>query len=184
MVRIGALDMLEGMPVAQRWPLASPLLTDAVQGVRIRAASLLAGVPTAQLNANDRQRFGPRAERVREQPRDRFLDDPENRDAGLVAGYEHGEWGWLEQTGAPWWFDDLSTRIERPPPLLGEHTAEVLTEVGCSVEEVAALLAAGAWRTALRRPARASRLGRGRCGWLRRRWLGWATPVRSPTMRR
>ena len=62
MVRIGALDMLEGMPVAQRWPLASPLLTDAVQGVRIRAASLLAGVPTAQLNANDRQRFGRAAD--------------------------------------------------------------------------------------------------------------------------
>ncbi len=88
-------------------------------------------------------RFGPRAERVREQPRDWFLDDPQNRDAGLVAGYEHGEWGWLEQTGALWWFDDLSTRIERPPPLLGEHTAEVLTEVGCSAEEVAALLAQG-----------------------------------------
>ena len=62
MVRIGALDTLEGMPVAQRWPLASPLLTDAVQGVRIRAASLLAGVPTAQLNASDRQRFGRAAE--------------------------------------------------------------------------------------------------------------------------
>ena len=62
MVRIGALDMLEGMPVAQRWPLASPLLTDAVQGVRIRAASLLAGVPTAQLSANDRQRFGRAAD--------------------------------------------------------------------------------------------------------------------------
>ena len=62
MVRIGALDLLEGVPMAQRWPLASPLLTDAVQGVRIRAASLLAGVPTAQLNANDRQRFGRAAD--------------------------------------------------------------------------------------------------------------------------
>ena len=62
MVRIGALDMLEGMPVAQRWPLASPLLTDAVQGVRIRAASLLASVPTARLNATDRQRFGRAAD--------------------------------------------------------------------------------------------------------------------------
>ena len=49
MVRIGALDMLEGVPMAQRWPLASPLLADAVQGVRIRAASLLAGVPSTAL---------------------------------------------------------------------------------------------------------------------------------------
>jgi predicted CXXCH cytochrome family protein len=58
MVRIGALDMLEGIPIAQRWPLASPLLADSVEGVRIRAASLLAGAPVAQLNASDRQRFG------------------------------------------------------------------------------------------------------------------------------
>ena len=62
MVRIGALDMLEGVPLAQRWPLASPLLTDAVQGVRIRAASLLAGVPNTQLTASDRQRFGRAAQ--------------------------------------------------------------------------------------------------------------------------
>ena len=49
MVRIGALDMLEGVPMAQRWPLASPLLSDAVQGVRIRAAFVLAGVAETQL---------------------------------------------------------------------------------------------------------------------------------------
>ena len=62
MVRIGALDMLEGVPLAQRWPLASPLLADTVQGVRIRAASLLAGVPNTQLSASDRQRFGRAAQ--------------------------------------------------------------------------------------------------------------------------
>ena len=62
MVRIGALDMLEGVPLAQRWPLASALLADDVQGVRIRAASLLAGVPNTQLTASDRQRFGRAAE--------------------------------------------------------------------------------------------------------------------------
>ena len=47
MVRIGALDMLENLPAARIWPLASPLLSDPVRGVRIRAASLLAAVPTA-----------------------------------------------------------------------------------------------------------------------------------------
>jgi Flp pilus assembly protein TadD len=57
MVRIGALDMLEGVPMAQRWPLASPLLSDAVQGVRMRAVSALAGVPNTQLTATDRERL-------------------------------------------------------------------------------------------------------------------------------
>ena len=57
MVRIGALDMLENVPAGQLWPLVSPLLSDPVRGVRIRAASLLAGVPTASQPQADRERF-------------------------------------------------------------------------------------------------------------------------------
>jgi predicted CXXCH cytochrome family protein len=56
-VRIGALDMLEGVPAAQIWPLASPLLSDPIRGARIRAASLLAAVPTASQPPADRERF-------------------------------------------------------------------------------------------------------------------------------
>jgi predicted CXXCH cytochrome family protein len=57
MVRLGALDMLESVPAAQIWPLASPLLSDPSRGVRIRAASLLAAVPTANQPPADRERF-------------------------------------------------------------------------------------------------------------------------------
>jgi predicted CXXCH cytochrome family protein len=57
MVRIGALDMLESLPAAQVWPLASPLLSDSNRGVRIRAAALLAAVPTADQPAADREPF-------------------------------------------------------------------------------------------------------------------------------
>jgi predicted CXXCH cytochrome family protein len=57
MMRIAAADMLEALPVAQAWPLASPLLTDSNHGVRIRAAALLAAVPTATLSPPDRERF-------------------------------------------------------------------------------------------------------------------------------
>jgi tetratricopeptide (TPR) repeat protein len=57
MVRIGALDMLENIPAAQRWPLVSPLLSDSNRGVRIRAASLLAAVPSASQLPSDRERF-------------------------------------------------------------------------------------------------------------------------------
>ncbi len=57
MVRIGALDMLENAPANQIWPLVSPLLSDLVRGVRIRAASLLAVVPTANQPPADRERF-------------------------------------------------------------------------------------------------------------------------------
>jgi Flp pilus assembly protein TadD len=57
MVRLGALDMLESIPAVQIWPLVSPLLSDPSRGVRIRAASLLAAVPTANQPAADRERF-------------------------------------------------------------------------------------------------------------------------------
>jgi tetratricopeptide (TPR) repeat protein len=57
MVRIGALDMLENMPAGQVWPWVAPLLSDPVRGVRIRAASLLASVPTASQPPPDRERF-------------------------------------------------------------------------------------------------------------------------------
>ncbi len=57
MVRIGALDMLENVSARQIWPLASPLLSDPVLGVRIRAASLLAAVPTLNQPPTDRERF-------------------------------------------------------------------------------------------------------------------------------
>jgi Tfp pilus assembly protein PilF len=57
MVRIGALDMLEGLPGTQLWPVLSPLLSDSSRGVRVRAASLLADVPAASQPAADRERF-------------------------------------------------------------------------------------------------------------------------------
>jgi len=57
MVRIGALDMLEGAPVDELWPLVSRLLADPSRGVRIRAVALLAAVLTASLPPADRERF-------------------------------------------------------------------------------------------------------------------------------
>jgi predicted CXXCH cytochrome family protein len=57
MVRIGALDMLENLQATQIWPMVSPLLSDPVRGVRIRAVSLLAPVATASQPPPDRERF-------------------------------------------------------------------------------------------------------------------------------
>ncbi len=56
-VRIGALDMLENVPARQIWSLASPLLSDSVRGVRIRAVALLAAVPTVSQPPGDREPF-------------------------------------------------------------------------------------------------------------------------------
>jgi len=57
MVRIGALDMLQSLPIQLRWQIASPLLSDPVRGVRIRAADLLADMPASQMSPTDRGRL-------------------------------------------------------------------------------------------------------------------------------
>jgi Flp pilus assembly protein TadD len=57
MVRVAALDMLAGVQPDQLWPIASPLLTDSIRGVRIAAASALAAVAPARLSGTDRDRF-------------------------------------------------------------------------------------------------------------------------------
>ena len=56
-VRIGAMDMLADVPPVRSWALISPLLSDPVRGVRIRAAYLLAAVPAEQQPQADRGRF-------------------------------------------------------------------------------------------------------------------------------
>jgi crotonobetainyl-CoA:carnitine CoA-transferase CaiB-like acyl-CoA transferase len=43
----------------------------------------------------------------------------------------------------PFSLDGRRPRYGGPPPLLGEHSEEILREAGYSAEEVAALLAAG-----------------------------------------
>ena len=80
MVRIGALDMLEAVQPNQIWPLAAPLLSDPSRGVRIRAASLLAAVPTANLPAADRERFDRAAAEFVDAQR-LNADRPESRSA-------------------------------------------------------------------------------------------------------
>jgi predicted CXXCH cytochrome family protein len=57
MVRIGALDMLDGLPGNRIWPLVAPLLSDPSRGVRIRAVSVLAAMLTASQPASDRVAF-------------------------------------------------------------------------------------------------------------------------------
>ena len=54
MVRIAALDMLDGVPPDQLWPFVSPALSDPIRGVRLRATSLLAGTPNDRLSPADR----------------------------------------------------------------------------------------------------------------------------------
>jgi crotonobetainyl-CoA:carnitine CoA-transferase CaiB-like acyl-CoA transferase len=83
----------------------------------------------------------------RDQFRRGILDDPVNRGLGRAVAYETADWGHFEQIGP-------LLRCGPSPgsgprlmlPGVGEHTVEVLTELGFSDDEVGALLDAGVAR--------------------------------------
>jgi crotonobetainyl-CoA:carnitine CoA-transferase CaiB-like acyl-CoA transferase len=72
-----------------------------------------------------------------------FLADPANRCAGLVARFDHPVYGGYDQVGVAWNFGDLEARADLPPPLLGQHTMEILEELGIAPDERNRLLAQG-----------------------------------------
>jgi crotonobetainyl-CoA:carnitine CoA-transferase CaiB-like acyl-CoA transferase len=63
--------------------------------------------------------------------------------AGLVADYQHPRYGRFRQFGHLVHFSDTPGRIAGPPPLLGQHSCEVLTELGYSSDEIQSLRGKG-----------------------------------------
>jgi crotonobetainyl-CoA:carnitine CoA-transferase CaiB-like acyl-CoA transferase len=72
-----------------------------------------------------------------------LFDDPDLKTRGWVASYPHPAVGWLEQAGHLVELSATPGRIERPAPLVGQHTRELLLEHGFPVDAIDALLAAG-----------------------------------------
>ena len=71
------------------------------------------------------------------------LTHPQTLARGMVVDLEHPEAGAMRALGSPLHFSSTPTRIDRPAPLLGEHTREVLQESGYSDAEIDALVADG-----------------------------------------
>ena len=79
---------------------------------------------------------------------DEVFDDPQVRHLGLVADVEQPGYGPTRMLAFPVRASRTPAAIRRPAPLLGEHTVEVLTELGVERAEIDRLGAAGVIATA------------------------------------
>jgi crotonobetainyl-CoA:carnitine CoA-transferase CaiB-like acyl-CoA transferase len=71
------------------------------------------------------------------------LSHPQTRARDMIVALEHPQAGRTQALGCPVHFSATPTRIDRPAPLLGEHTREVLREFGYADAEIDVLAAHG-----------------------------------------
>jgi len=72
------------------------------------------------------------------------LDNPQVTARGLLVEADHPVLGTGRYVGSPIHLDGATRSSRRPPPRLGQHTDEVLTErLGMALTEVTALRAEG-----------------------------------------
>jgi crotonobetainyl-CoA:carnitine CoA-transferase CaiB-like acyl-CoA transferase len=72
-----------------------------------------------------------------------LVDDPQIAHNGTFVEYDHPTEGRVKVPGFPYRFSATPPRIDRGAPLAGEHTREVLGELGIDAARIDALLAAG-----------------------------------------
>jgi crotonobetainyl-CoA:carnitine CoA-transferase CaiB-like acyl-CoA transferase len=72
-----------------------------------------------------------------------WLHDPDLIAKGLVVEYQHPEYGRMRQFGHLLNFSETPGKIWGPPPRLGEHSKEVLAELGYSADQMSDLRTRG-----------------------------------------
>ncbi|MEM1285009.1 MAG: CaiB/BaiF CoA-transferase family protein [Pseudomonadota bacterium] len=71
-------------------------------------------------------------------------EDEQVRHLGLIQSYEHPKAGSVKTVGPSVRFSETPASIERPAPMIGEHTRDVLREAGYTDSDIDGLIEAGA----------------------------------------
>lgn len=74
--------------------------------------------------------------------------DPQALAREMIVATTHPVAGEVKAIGLPIKFSETPGKVERPAPLLGEHSREVLAEAGFSEEQIAGMIESGAVRAA------------------------------------
>jgi len=75
---------------------------------------------------------------------DELVDDPQVAHNGTFVEYDHPTEGRIKTPGFPYRFGRTPARIDRGAPLVGQHTSEILAELGLDRDRVQSLLSSGA----------------------------------------
>jgi crotonobetainyl-CoA:carnitine CoA-transferase CaiB-like acyl-CoA transferase len=73
-----------------------------------------------------------------------MLADPQVAAREMVVEVDHARAGRVKALGHPIKFSDTHAEVKRGAPLLGQHTREILADLGYSAAQVDALVAEGA----------------------------------------
>lgn len=71
------------------------------------------------------------------------FDDPQARYHDMLVEFEHPIAGHVRATGSPVRFDDAQQRSESLPPMLGQHTRQILHEMGVDEQTIERMIEEG-----------------------------------------
>ena len=70
-----------------------------------------------------------------------LLDHPHTQESGILLEYDHPHGGMVKAVAQPVIYNDEPREAGLPAPMHGEHTDQILGEIGMSAEEIARLKA-------------------------------------------